>query len=53
MSLDVWWEVEDAEGFIREFIDLKEALDFTEQVGMETGEFVEVRKMCGTPEEDL
>lgn len=53
MSMDIWWEVEDMDGFVREFRDLKEALDFAERVGMETGEFVVVRQRCGVPEEEL
>lgn len=53
MSLDVEYEVEDPYGNICVFGDLKDAMEFADYVGRETGEFVEVRRRVWNPKEEL
>lgn len=56
MSMDVWWEVDDADGCIREFPTLEEALEFAERQAEEKGAgWVQVgpRRKCGVGEEAL
>ena len=55
MSLDCWWEVDDADGIIREFPTLEEAMEFAERQAKEKGAgWIQIspRKKYGVGEED-